>query len=253
MAGHSHSSNIKFRKDRVDSKRARLFAKLARMITVAARSGGGNPDGNPRLRLAIDKARVVSMPNTGIERAIKKATGEGESGSFEEAVYEGYGPGGVAVLLEILTDNRNRTAAEIRRVFERFGGSLSASGSVAWMFERKGLFAVDPAQGLDEARLLDLTLEVGAEDLQPAGDSFAIHCTPGSFSGVRAALEQHGVALTGGEIGYVPTTRATVDDVDVARKVVALIEALDEHDDVQGVHSNEDFPEAVTSRLEVPG
>ena len=249
MAGHSHSSNIKFRKDRVDAKRARLFAKLARMITVAAKAGGGNPEANPRLRLAIDKARVVSMSNTGIERAIKKATGEGETGNFEEAIYEGYGPGGVAVLLEILTDNRNRTAPEIRRVFERHGGSLSASGSVAWMFERKGVFVVDPAQGLDEARLLDLTLEVGGEDLQPAGDGFAIHCAPSSFSEVRMALERKGIALTGGEIGYVPTNRAAVADVAVARKVLALLDALDEHDDVQGVHSNEEFTEAVSEAL----
>jgi YebC/PmpR family DNA-binding regulatory protein len=249
MAGHSHSSNIKFRKDRVDAKRARLFAKLARMIAVAAKAGGGNPDANPRLRLAIDKARVVSMPNNGIERAIKKATGEGDGGSYEEAIYEGYGPGGVAVMLEILTDNRNRTAPEIRRIFERFGGSLSASGSVAWMFERKGLFAIDPGQGLDEARLMDITLEVGGEDLQRAGDGFVIHCAPSAFSDVRAALERRGVALTGGEIGYVPTNRTAVADVDVARKIVGLLEGLDEHDDVQGVHSNEDFAEAVSEAL----
>lgn len=250
MAGHSHSANIRFRKDRVDSKRARLFAKLARMITVAARMGGGAPESNPRLRLAIDKARVVSMPKDGIERAIKKGTGESATGDFEEAVYEGYGPGGVAVLLEILTDNRNRTAPEIRKVFERFGGSLGTSGSVAWMFERRGVFVVDPDAGVSEDRLTEIALAVGADDLVPTGDSFALHCPAGGFSDVRDALERAGVSLTGGEVAYVPSQRVPVGDVQTARRIVALLEALDEHDDVQGVHSNEDFPAAVAAGLE---
>jgi YebC/PmpR family DNA-binding regulatory protein len=252
MAGHSHSSNIRFRKDRVDARRAKVFAKLARMITVAAKMGGGSPDANPRLRLAIDKARLVSMPKDNIERAIKKGTGASDTGDFEEVLYEGYGPGGVAVLLEILTDNRNRTAPEIRKVFERFGGSLGASGSVAWMFERKGVFVVDPGAGLDEDRLTELALEAGAEDLVPIGGGFALHCAAADFGGVQAALEQAEVPLRGGEIGYVPTQRVEVGEVQLARKVVGLLEALDDHDDVQGVHSNEDFPDAVAAGLEQP-
>ncbi len=250
MAGHSHSSNIKFRKDRVDAKRARLFARLARMITVAARMGGGSPDANPRLRLAIDKARVVSMPKDGIERAIRKGTGEGTLGDFEEVLYEGYGPGGVAVLLEILTDNRNRTAPEIRKIFDRVGGSLGASGSVAWIFDRRGVFAVDPAGGLSEEQLTAIALEAGADDLVRVGGAFQIHCAPGAFSDVRDALERAAVPLSGGEIAQIPSQRVPIDDIGLARKVMAALETLDEHDDVQGVHSNEEFSDAVVAQLE---
>lgn len=249
MAGHSHSSNIKFRKDRVDAKRARLFAKLSRMITVAARQGGGSVDGNPKLRLAVDKARVVSMSKDAIERAIRKGTGEGEVGNFEELLYEGYGPGGVAVLLEILTDNRNRTAPEIRKVFENHGGNLAASGAVAWMFERRGVCSVDPACRLDEEQLLERVLECGAEDLVRDGDAFTIYCPQGALADVRACLESAGVPLRGAELAYVTAQRTPVTDTAVGRRVASLLDALDEHDDVQGVHSSEDFSDAVVKAL----
>ncbi|MGE3173251.1 MAG: YebC/PmpR family DNA-binding transcriptional regulator [Planctomycetota bacterium] len=249
MAGHSHSSNIKFRKDRVDSKRAKLFSKLSRMITVAARQGGGLIDGNPRLRLAVDKARVVSMPKDAIERAIKKGTGEGSVGDFEEVLYEGYGAGGVAVMLEILTDNRNRTAAEIRKVFEDAGGNLGTTGAVAWMFERRGVFDVDPSTELDEERLLEVALAAGAEDLVSEGAVSTIYCALADFTAVKQALEEAGVPLRGAEPAHVPTQRAGVSDLAVARRVVRLLDALDDHDDVQNVYSNEDFTDEVAQQL----
>lgn len=249
MAGHSHSHNVKFRKDRVDSKRARLFAKLSRMITVAARQGG-DVDANPKLRLAVEKARVVSMPKDGIERAIRKGTGEGQLGDFEEILYEGYGPAGVAVMLEILTDNRNRTAPEIRKVFENHGGNLATTGAVAWMFERRGIFDVDPVAGDDEERLLEVALEAGAADLSGDGGVFTIYCEPAAFAEVKAALERAGVPLRGAELGYVPAQRNPVGDLAVARRVARLLDALDDHDDVQSVYSNEDFSDEVAAQLE---
>jgi YebC/PmpR family DNA-binding regulatory protein len=258
MAGHSHSSNIKFRKDRVDAKRAKAFAKLARMITVAARQGGGSIEGNAKLRLCAEKARVLSMPKDVIERAIRKGTGEGELGNYEEFVYEGYGPGGVALMLEILTDNRHRTAADVRMLFEKFGGNLGATGAVAWMFERKGRFLVDPAasgggQGgrkLDEDRLLEIVVEAGADDLQNEGETFAIYCRLAVFADVNQALAARGVPLREAGLAYVPSQRTTVADEAVATRLVRLIDALEDNDDVQGVFSNEDFPEAVVRALE---
>jgi len=249
MAGHSHSANIKFRKDRVDAKRAKTFSKLSRMITVAARAGG-DVDANAKLRLAVDKARVVSMSKEAIERAIRKGMGEVGGSDFEEALYEGYGPGGVAVLMEILTDNRNRTAADVRRIFEKHGGSLAASGAVAWQFERKSVFSVDPSCTLGEDRLMDLVLECGAEDLRREGDGFTILAPLGAFGTVKASLDQAGVPLRGAELAYVPAQRVEVADPAVARRIVSLLEALDDNDDVQGVHSNEDFTETVARALE---
>jgi YebC/PmpR family DNA-binding regulatory protein len=249
MAGHSHSSNIKFRKDRVDQKRAKTFAKLSRMITVAAKHGGGQIDGNPRLRLAVDKARVLSMPKDVIERAIKKGTGEGGVGDFEEILYEGYGPGGVAVLLEILTDKRSRTAPEIRLLFEDAGGNLAASGSVAWMFERRGVFAVDPSVRLGEEELLDVALQAGAEDVVFDEGGPVIYGAATEFTVVKAALEAASVALRGAELAQVPKQRTAVADLDVARRVLKLLDAFDDHDDVQAVFSNEEFPEHVAEQL----
>jgi YebC/PmpR family DNA-binding regulatory protein len=258
MAGHSHSSNIKFRKDRVDAKRAKAFAKLARMITVAARQGGGSIEGNAKLRLCTEKARVLSMPKDVIERAIRKGTGEGELGNYEEFVYEGYGPGGVALMLEILTDNRHRTAADVRMLFEKFGGNLGATGAVAWMFERKGRFLVGPSAGgggpnerkFDEDRLLEIVLETRADDLQAEGDAFAIYCRLAAFADVNQALAARGVPLREAGLAYVPSQRTTVADEAVATRLVRLIDALEDNDDVQGVFSNEDFPEAVVRALE---
>ncbi len=249
MAGHSHSANIKFRKDRVDAKRAKTFSKLSRMITVAARAGG-DVDANAKLRLAVDKARVVSMSKEAIERAIRKGIGEVGGSDFEEALYEGYGPGGVAVLMEILTDNRNRTAADVRQVFEKHGGSLAASGAVAWQFERKSVFSLDPAAELDEDRAMELALECGAEDLRREGDGFTLYAPLGSFGAVKAALDRAAVPLRGAELAYVPAQRVEVRDAALARRILSLLDALDDNDDVQGVHSNEDFTETVARALE---
>ncbi len=255
MAGHSHSANIRFRKDRVDAKRAQAFAKLSRMITVAARQGGGSVDGNARLRLAVDKARVLSMSKDAIDRAIKKGTGGGELGSYEEIVYEGYGPGGVALMLEILTDNRHRSAADVRMLLEKYGGNLGSSGAVAWMFERRGRFAVDPqpkdgSSPLGEDQLLEITLAAGADDLLREGGTFVVLCRVAAFAEVQAALTARGVPLREAGLAYVPTQRTPVGDEHVAARLVRLIDALEEHDDVQAVFSNEDFPDHVIRALE---
>lgn len=253
MAGHSHSSNIKFRKDRVDSKRAKTFAKLSRMITVAARQGG-SIDGNARLRLAVEKARILSMSKDAIDRAIKKGTGEGALGDYEEIVYEGYAPGGVALMLDILTDNRHRTAADVREIFDKYGGNLGATGAVSWMFGRRGRFVVDPAprerELLGEDRLLEIVLEAGADDLQRSGDTFAVLCQPNGFAEVKAALDRLGVPLLQAELAHVPSQRTAVDDAAVAVRIVKLIDALEDHDDVQSVFSNEEFSAAVAKALE---
>ena len=249
MAGHSHSANIKFRKDRVDAKRAKAFSKLGRMITVAAKMGGGDPESNPRLRLAIEKARVVNMPKDNIERAIKKGTGEGGSDQFEEIVYEGYAPGGVAVMLEILTDNRNRTAPEIRKLFERGGGNLAATGAVAYLFQRKAVFVVDPDAGLGEDRVMEAALEAGAEDVVHDGGTLVIHGDPSDFVAIREALERAEIPLAGAEVTQVPDNVVELTDVDEARKVVRLLDQLDDHDDVQNVAANYDLPDAVAEQL----
>lgn len=258
MAGHSHSSNIRFRKDRVDAKRAKAFSKLSRMITVAAKEGGGSPDGNAKLRLALDKARVLSMPKEGIEKAIRKGTGEGSIGDFDEIFYEGYGPGGVALMLEILTDNRNRTAADVRLALEKHGGNLGSSGAVAWMFERRGRWVVPADRGDEEAwteeSLLDVVLEVGADDLIDEGDQFVVLSTVPAFATVNAALiaalEAHGSTVREAGLASIPTQRTAVTDVGVANRLVRLIDALEDNEDVQEVFSNEDFSDEVQSQLE---
>lgn len=256
MAGHSHSSNIKFRKDRVDSKRAKTFAKLSRMITVAARLGGGSLDHNARLRLCVEKARLLSMPKDGIDRAIKKGTGEGELGDYEEVLYEGYGPGGVAMMLEILTDNRHRTAADVRMVMEKHGGNLGTSGAVAWMFERKGRFVLGATADDADAvvpggdRLLELVLEVGADDLVEDGDQPCIVCGATAFGEVQQALSARGVPLRSAELIYQPTQRIAVADAAIALRLVKLIDDLEDNDDVQTVFSNEEFTDEVQKALE---
>lgn len=249
MAGHSHSSNVKFRKDRVDAKRAKLFAKLSRLMTVAAKHGGGSVDGNPRLRDVVEKARVASMSKDAIERAIKKGLGAGQIGDFEEMVYEGYGPGGVAFVLPILTDKRSRTAPEIRLLFEEAGGNLAATGSVGWMFDRRGVFDVDPAGGLDEARLMDIVLEAGAEDLVFDGGAATIYCAVADFHPVKAALERLAVPLRGADLASVAKQRVEVVDEKVARRVLELIDSFEDHDDVQAVYTNEAFSEDVAIKL----
>ena len=243
MAGHSHWANIARKKALVDNKRGKLWSKLAKAIIVAAKLGGGDPDANLRLRYAIDAARAVSMPNENISRAIKTGTGELQTGNLEESIYEGYGPGGVAVMCEILTDNRNRTAPEIRKIFEMNDGKLGASNCVAWMFERKGLFLV-PAQHVTEDRLVDIALEAGADDVAAAGKAFEVTCDPSRFEQVAAAFKEARIPTDLADVTRVATGKVELG-LDDARRVVSLINALEEHEDVQSVTANYSIPDDI--------
>jgi YebC/PmpR family DNA-binding regulatory protein len=234
MAGHSHYKNMVRHKNAVDAKRGKLFSKLSRYIIIAARNGGGDPAMNLKLRYAIDKARSVSMPKENIERAIKRGTGELEGVEYAEILYEGRAAGGIAVLAEILTDNRNRTAGEIKKIFERANAEVGKPGSAAYLFDRKGFFAVDATKYPDEDRLMTATLEAGAEDLQREGDVFEITCDPSNFSAVLDALKVIDVEPAEAEVKYLAKTQQAVD-VETGRKVIRLMEALDDHDDVQNV------------------
>ncbi len=241
MAGHSHSANIAHRKGLVDAKRGQLFTKLCRAVYVAARTGGGDPSANMRLRYAIDKARSFSVPKENIERSIKKATGELGAENFVEVVYEGYGPGGVAVLCEALTDNRNRTASELRRLFEAAGGNLGASGCVGYLFNFKGLFVID-AKHIAEDRLMEIALEAGAEDVELVDGYFEVTCDPKLFESVRKALEEARVPTESAETSYLPTNYVDLD-VENGTKMRKLRELLEENDDVQNVYANDNIPE----------
>lgn len=247
MAGHSHWANIARKKALVDNKRGKLWSKLSKYIIVAAKMGGGDPDANLRLRYAIDKARAVSMPKDNIDRAIKRGTGELDGGNLDEVLYEGYGPGGVAVLCEILTDNRNRTASEIRKIFEVAGGKLGESGCVSWMFERKGVFTI-PAKQIDEEALLELALEAGADDVKRDGDLFEVLCDPSAYQQVSDALSARGLEPESSQINRIPTN--TVDlDAETGRSVLKLVEKLDDHDDVQGVSANFNIPDEAMAEI----
>jgi YebC/PmpR family DNA-binding regulatory protein len=241
MAGHSHSANIAHRKGLVDAKRGQLFTKLCRAVYVAARTGGGDPAANMRLRYAIDKARSYSVPKENIERSIKKATGELGAENYEEVIYEGYGPGGAAVLCEALTDNRNRTASELRRLFEAAGGNLGGSGCVSYLFNFKGLFVVSPKH-VAEDRLMEIALEAGADDVQLVDDYYEVTCDPRIFESVRKTLEEQRVPTESAETSYIPTTYVDLD-VENGKKMRKLKEMLDENDDIQNVYSNDNIPE----------
>jgi YebC/PmpR family DNA-binding regulatory protein len=247
MAGHSHWANIARKKALIDNKRGKVWSKLSKAIIVAAKHGGGDPAANLKLRYAIDAAKAISMPKDNIQRAIKRGTGELEGGNLEEALYEGYGAGGVAVLCEILTDNRNRTAGEIRKIFELADGKLGASGCVAWMFDRQGLFFV-AAESIAEDALMELALEAGANDVKRIEDRFEITCDPSIFAQVGAALTDGGISIDSSEITRIP--QSTVDlDTETGRKVLALMERLDDHDDVQCVSSNFNLPAEALAEL----
>jgi YebC/PmpR family DNA-binding regulatory protein len=247
MAGHSKWASIKHKKKAVDAKRGQLFTKLSRAITVAAREGGGDPEGNSSLALAVQKARDASMPKDNIERAIAKGTGaDSEAETYESVVYEGYGPGGVAILVEALTDNRNRTGSEIRHLFTRSAGSLGEPGSVAWTFEKKGEIVVDGGR-YSEDDLLP-AIDAGAEDLSLDGDVWEIVTTPSDLAAVRAALEGAGVELESAELVQRATTRTPVDEGQVG-SLMRLIESLEDHDDVQAVHANFDVDAEVLERV----
>jgi YebC/PmpR family DNA-binding regulatory protein len=245
LSGHSKWSSIKHKKGAADAKRGQLFSKLSRAIIVAAREGGADPDANFTLANAIQKARDNSMPKDNIERAIARGSGGGPDGqAYEQVTYEGYGPGGVAILVEAVTDNRNRTAADIRHVFTKHDGNLGASGAVAWLFERRGVVLVD-AGSVDEDEVTLAAAEGGAEDVTREGSSLEIVCAQESLGAVREALEAAGIAYESAESTMLPKTTVEVEDESTAKKLVRLIDALEENDDVQDVYANFDIPERV--------
>lgn len=247
MSGHSKWATTKHRKAAVDKARGKLFAKLIRQIEVAAREGGGDLDANPTLRTMFEKARAASVPVDTIERAIKRGTGELEGVRYEAVSYEGYAPGGVAVIVECLTDNRNRTGAEIRNLFSRNGGSTAEPGAVAWQFARKGVISL--SRSLDEEEIMQAALDAGAEDLQDEQERWLLVCAPSDMAAVKAAIEGAGMEVQSAEIAMVPTSTVPVADDAEARRVLRLMEALDDHDDVQAVWSNFDIPDEVMATV----
>jgi YebC/PmpR family DNA-binding regulatory protein len=245
MSGHSKWSSIKHKKGAADAKRGKLFSKLSRALIVAAREGGGDPAANLALANAIEKARSYSMPKDTIERAIARGSGaDSDADSFEQVTYEGYGPNGVAVIVEALTDNRNRTAADVRAAFTKHDGNLGGSGSVAWLFERRGLILVD-ADGVDEDDLTLAAAEGGAEDVERDGSSFRVTSAPEDLTSVRETIEASGLTVDSSELTLVPKTTVSLEDESAAKKTLRLIDALEENDDVQEVYANFDIPERV--------
>src|SRR5215475_2844237 len=249
MSGHSRWSQIKRKKGKADVQRGKLFSKILREITVAAKNGGGDSKVNMRLKAAVESAKEANMPHENIKRAIQKGTGELPGESYDEITYEGYATGGVAVMVRVLTDNRNRTAPEIRHTFERHGGHMGSSGAVAWMFERKGVIQVD-AEKISEDDLLGRALEAGATDMRSGEKAFEITTAPGEMDAVRGALEKKGVPVLEGEVTFVPQSTVRVEGKD-APQVLRLIEALEELDDVQAVYANYDIPDEVMEAITV--
>jgi YebC/PmpR family DNA-binding regulatory protein len=247
MSGHSRWSQIKRKKGKADVQRGKLFSKILREITVAARNGGGDPKANMRLKAAIESAKEANMPADNIKRAVQKGTGELPGESYEEITYEGYAPGGVAVMIDVLTDNRNRTGPEIRHTFEKFGGNMGSSGAVAWMFERKGIITAD-AERISEDELLDKALEAGATDFRRVEKAFEITTAPAQMDAVRDALAQARVPIVEAQVTYVPQSTVRVEGKE-ATSVVKLIEALEELDDVQSVYANYDIPDELLEAI----
>jgi YebC/PmpR family DNA-binding regulatory protein len=247
MSGHSKWSSIKHKKGALDAKRGKIFTKLIREITVAARDGGGDPDTNPRLRLGLLNAKSANMPKDTSERAIKKGTGELASDTFIETTYEGYGPGGTAVLVEVLTDNKNRTVSELRRAFSKYGGNLGESGCVSWIFSKRGKFEV-LAESIEEDILIDLSLELGAEDVVKEGDVFLILTEIDNFEEVRKGLESNNVSCVNAEISMIPSNSVKVEGKP-AEHMLKMLDLLDDCDDVQKVHSNFDIDDSIIDCL----
>ncbi len=248
MAGHSHWAQIKHKKAKIDAQRGKLFSKLIREITVATRLGGPNPEFNPRLRTAIEQAKRANMPMETIERAIKKGSGELEGETFEEVIYEGYAPGGVAVMVLATTDNRNRTSSEVKHAFSKHGGSLGSSGCVSYLFERKGSIEV-PASEISEEEIFEKAIEAGAEDIQTGSEVHLIYTSPESLYEVKEALEKMGVPIEKAQITWIPISTVSVDDPETAKKVIRLIEALDDLEDVQQVIANFEIPEEILQKV----
>ena len=263
MAGHSHWANIARKKSLIDAKRGKLWSKLAKAIIVAAKHGGPDPDANLRLRYAIDAAKAVSMPKDNIQRAIRTGTGEFKGGDLEESLYEGYGAGGVAVMCEILTDNKNRTAPEIRKIFEMCGGKLGGTGCVAYLFQRKGVVRV-PQAACGEDRLMEIVIEAGADDVKSSdmklsdmklsdmklsGDRWDVICEPTVMAAVIDALSREGVTVDSSELVRIPANTVDVEDIETARRVLELVERLDDHDDVQSVAANFNIPDDAMAQL----
>lgn len=248
MSGHSKWSTIKRKKAAIDAARGKVFTKLIRELTTAARRGGGDADANPRLRAAIDAARTANMPAATMERAVKRGTGEIEGVSYEEATFEGYGPGGVALFIDVLTDNRNRTVAEIRHALTKHGGSLGEGGCVAWMFELKGVLLI-PVNGRTEDEMLEIVLEAGADDLTQEGDVFQVTTRAGDLAQVKEALDRRGVSVSSADVVRVAQNTVRVEGKD-AEMMLKLLEVLEDQDDVQRVSSNFDIPEELMRSLE---
>jgi YebC/PmpR family DNA-binding regulatory protein len=247
MSGHSKWHNIRLKKGKMDAERGKIFTKLAREIIVAAKEGGGNPDANARLRLAVQKARDASMPQDNIKRAIQRGTGELEGVNYEELTYEGYGPGGAAVMVDVLTDNKNRTVSELRNIFSKAGGSLGESGCVAWIFDPKGLISV-PRDGVDEDTVMMAALDAGAEDVRSEEESFDVITSPEDLPAVRQALTDAGIAFSLAEVTMLPKSTVELKGKE-AQQMIRLMEQLEDHDDVQHVYANFDIAEEVMAAL----
>ncbi len=248
MSGHSHWAGIKHKKAAIDAKRGKAWSKIARMLIVAAKQGGGDPAANLTLRYAIDKAKAANMPKDTIEKAIKKGTGDLGGANFEEVLYEGYGTNGVAIMIEALTDNRNRTGPEIKRIFEKHGGSLGTSGCVNWMFNKKGLITIS-MEGVDEEQLMEIALNAGADDMEAAGEVFEITCDPNAYEQLKQTLQEKEIAIEVAEISMVPQTTIDIGDEQKAKRIISLMEAFDDHDDVQNVYANFDISEEIMARI----
>ncbi len=249
MSGHSHWAGIKHKKAANDARRGRVWSKIARMIIVAAKAGGGDPAQNLTLRYAIDKAKAANMPKDTIEKAVKKGTGELGAINYEDVLYEGYAPGGVAVMVDGLTDNRNRTAPEIKKIFEKRGGSLGASGCVNWMFSKKGLITVR-ADAIAEDDLMEIALSAGAEDMDNTGEVYELTCEAGAYEQLKKGLEEKEIPTEVAEISMVPQNTVPVGDANTARKILGLMEDLEDLDDVQNVYANFDIPDDILAKAE---
>ncbi|MDD5439304.1 MAG: YebC/PmpR family DNA-binding transcriptional regulator [Candidatus Omnitrophica bacterium] len=248
MSGHSKWATIKHKKAALDSKRGAMFTKIIRELTISARQGGGNPDANPRLRMAIQKAKDANMPNDNIDRAVKKGTGELEGMTLEEITYEGYGPGGVALLIMVLSDNRNRTTSEIRSIFEKKGGNMAAQGAVNWLYEKKGYLVVNKTV-IDEEKLMNIVLDAVAEDMQTEDNGYSITTSPNDFEKVRKALDDKKIKIELAELTMIPKNTIKVVG-DEAKKLLNLIGDLEDHDDVQNVYANFDIPDEIMNEME---